>query len=132
MVATAVRAPKPNKRLLRKTLAYIEAHPEEWQQHTWRCTSGMCFAGTAVTVAGGEWGAQKPTAATYDMLVAETGDDPNHMRFMKGRLLIGVRDRATRLLGLTDRQAEQLFAFNNTLPTLRRMVGRLTSDRPAA
>jgi hypothetical protein len=48
--------PEPNIPLLRKTIEHIEAHPEEWDQTTWAvrtpCGTTMCFAGTALFVAG--------------------------------------------------------------------------------
>jgi hypothetical protein len=43
--------------LLRKTMEYIEAHPEKWDQGDWvsfgpTCKTTMCFAGTAAYLAG--------------------------------------------------------------------------------
>lgn len=36
-----------NEKLLLETLAYIETHPQDWEQGSWRCGTGMCFAGHA-------------------------------------------------------------------------------------
>src|SRR4051812_40565249 len=44
-----------NKELLQRTIDYIEAHPEEWDQTEWRCGTSMCFAGHAAILAGCEW-----------------------------------------------------------------------------
>lgn len=42
--------------LIRKTMEYIEAHPDEWNQKYWFATSlcgtTMCFAGTVAYLAG--------------------------------------------------------------------------------
>lgn len=44
-----------NLDLLKKTYVHISKNPEEWNQGTWRCGTGMCFAGWAVTLAGRLW-----------------------------------------------------------------------------
>jgi hypothetical protein len=40
-----------NMQRFRQVLAYIEAHPEEWNQREW-CGSECCFAGHAACFAG--------------------------------------------------------------------------------
>lgn len=44
-----------NTDLLERTMLHILDKPGEWLQSSWRCESGMCFAGWAATLAGGQW-----------------------------------------------------------------------------
>jgi len=103
-----------NKDLLRETLAYIEAHPEEWDQTKWICESVACFAGRACLLSGDrpifdpKWRFEAMRVA-----VGELGHD------------VGVRRRATDLLGIDEWQADDLFAQKNTLNDLRRIVAEL-------
>lgn len=116
----------PNAVLLRRTLDWIEKHPEEHDQTTWRCKTGMCFAGHAVTLAGGRWAfnaASDPNRAAY--LHAVQGDDPHQVRFIGGHRVIKARDRAQRILGLSDERADDLFDASNCRVDLREMVDDL-------
>lgn len=36
------------------TLAAIKNNPQHWDQATWRCSTGMCFAGWAISIAAPE------------------------------------------------------------------------------
>lgn len=56
-VAQAAAAGVPNVPLLQMTLKTIEDNPAHWAQTTWRCNSGMCFAGWAVQLSGYKWAA---------------------------------------------------------------------------
>lgn len=60
-------------RLLDAALTYIEYHPNEWDQKTYRCGTGMCLAGhIAVTIAGGEL--KRPQDRTNDILRRTQGE----------------------------------------------------------
>jgi hypothetical protein len=116
-----------NVPLLKQTLAHIEANPEDWYQRTWRCKSGMCFAGWAADLAGGEWYAGPEDTYAHE-LIAEP-DEPNSFTLShSGALVVHAEDRATRLLGLTDEQSATLFYEDNTLADLRRIVADLTKE----
>lgn len=115
-----------NVTLLDQTLAHIEAHPGEWNQDFWRCGTGMCFAGWACQLAGGQWAHLDPDNEDLaDYLHAEPGDEalPNE--------LITAQERATRILGLTNHQAATLFAGSNTLGDLRRIVAEIKNKAAA-
>lgn len=109
----------PNVALLRQTLEYIKAHPQEWDQEFYRCETGMCFAGWAATLAGGVWAGPGDTE-----MVAEP-DDPADRTF-DGR--IHVADRAERLLGLNAEQVEDLFTPDNDLDDLECYVEKFCAE----
>lgn len=115
----------PNVALLRQTLAHIEANPDEWNQRHWRCGTGMCFAGWAATLAGGQW-YEDDQSVHRDELIAEDGDTGEYDH--GGVITVHVDDRARRILGLDEGQAERLFDAVNNLHDLRRIVGELTED----
>jgi hypothetical protein len=115
----------PNVDLLRRTLAHIEANPADWNQATWRCGTGMCFAGWAVTLAGGQWYEDKPTSLYRDELIAEPDDADDFLNRRIGARTIHVDDRAKRVLGLEEGQAEVLFDGGNDLHDLRHIVTSL-------
>jgi hypothetical protein len=117
--------PTPNVALLKQTLAHIEAHPDEWQQTTYRCGTGMCFAGHAATLAGGAWMSSNPLD---DYMVAEDADDPIQVLDKE----IHVKHRAERVLGLAWHQADRLFAPGNDLDLLRLLVAEICENAEAA
>lgn len=119
-----VQAMSINMPLLERTLRHIEAHPEQWDQKTWYCGTAGCFAWHAAVLAGGE---PLPNAPAY--VRAEDDDPPEHVypcgtfglvETAVHETAVHVADRATRVLGLPD--DSRLFAFNNTLDDLRRIV----------
>lgn len=116
----------PNIPLLRQTLAHIESHPQEWVQDSYRCQTGMCFAGWAVTLDGGQWYSPDPTSTYGDGLVARP-DDPavDVWPLGDGTRAILASARAQRILGLDGYQAEDLFASYNTLDDIRQIVAEL-------
>lgn len=105
-----------NIELLDQTMAHIEAHPREWHQRHWRCGTGMCFAGHAATLAGGQW---------------VTGPDDFMSEYLAGDSVGDVEwapVRAARLLGLDEDQSDYLFAGSNTIEDLRRIVAELKAE----
>jgi hypothetical protein len=114
--------PTPNVALLRKTLEHIENHPQEWNQGTWHCGTIACFAGHAVIIDGGQFA--DDWRAPF---VAERPDDPGDAfrEFGCGAGQIHIADRARHVLGLTQAEADDLFAAANTLDDLREQVARL-------
>jgi hypothetical protein len=121
-----------NTSLLRETLAHIEANPEEWRQATYRCPSGMCFAGHAVTLAGGRWPAE-PGSRYQSFLIADGDDLYQDVRWIdregEGKVqVVHAEDRARRVLGLTLAQASRLFAGVNDLHRLTVIVSELCEE----
>ena len=117
----------PNVPLLLKALAHVEAHPEEWVQETWRCGTAACFAGHAAMIDGGEW------VNDESALMFARDDDPANATWKPffaedDRKRIDVGDRAKHILGLSTEQADNLFAYSNTLDDLRAEVSRLVGD----
>lgn len=87
---TVAERPQVNEAFLREVLAFIELHPELWDQNDWMretpCGTTYCLAGWACVLA----------------------DNPV-MDSATRRVDIPVE--ATRLLGLTGQQAWELFGF---------------------
>lgn len=118
----------PNVDLLTRTLAHIEAHPEQWDQTMWAtrgsCGTSYCFAGWAVALSGG-----KPNFADdFAADVREGVDDSYHV--LAGSIP-GITETyygavARQLLGLEPYQSNELFDDCNSLDDLRRIVGKLT------
>lgn len=113
----------PNVPLLRKVLEHIEAHPEEWDQGTWRCETAMCFAGHAADIAGAQW------VGKGKYLLADPDIDPPEKIRSTG--VTTASARAVQVLGITWEQANGLFVGSNTLDDLRRIVGELIEQAGA-
>lgn len=144
--------PKTNVRLLKRTLTHVEQHPEEWDQASWRCRTGMCFAGHALTLKGAKW-ITGPAHEYSEMLVptpaemrvtgprkpAKNGDAPYYTQGVvqffryRGRWVAGTpaEVRAEAILGLTTHQAADLFRGSNTLQELQGQVESLVADAEA-
>lgn len=107
--------------LLDAAIAQIEAHPETWEQGTWRCESGMCVAGWTATLAGGEW-AYPPNAegSKSAFLVPVPGDSARDIRNTSHGPAVFARFRAARLLGLFD-AFPLIFEPENDLAEIRRL-----------
>ena len=115
-----------NVPLLRKTLEYVESHPEEWDQSTWICGSAGCFAWHAAMIDGAE-----PLTANPEYVRADNDDPPDKVHPADGDAYpvdhIHVAARAARVLGFGP-ELPALFRASNTLDDLRRIVGRLTAE----
>lgn len=107
----------PNIELLERTLAHIEAHPEEWNQGAWRCESGLCFAGTTAALCGGEW---VYPAEHWQAALLKANEHPEEAAWV----------RAQRLLRIDDDQAAELFDAANDLDDLHRIVADIKSSAP--
>lgn len=131
-----------NKRLLRKTLAVIEAHPEHWDQESYasknECGTTACFAGWAVVLSGYKllYRHGSPSfghGRTLSEVVARPEDamlGGRLMHFRGGlyRGVVSIPAVARRLLGLDCDQAYSLFQGNNLMDDLRAKVAHLCSD----
>lgn len=120
-------------KLLEATLAHIETHSEDWDQAQWRCSTGMCFAGWACTLAGGTW-LTDPGDPLANLLIADS--DEHVSCWVDGVPVVNAELRARRLLGLTSEQASDLFHVSNTFDELCRLVAVIKAqherdDQPA-
>jgi hypothetical protein len=106
-----------NEPLARAALAAVRARPDQWDQETWRCGTGMCFAGFVAVEAGARW-------VTADL------DDPD------AGLVVGpdgkrshVADFAAEALGVDPygQFDRALFSVYNTLDDLDRLVGEFAT-----
>jgi hypothetical protein len=104
-----------NKALLRQTLAYIEAHPDEFDQSS----SDRCFAAIAIRLV-------YPDAA-FDRDYVKV-DDKGHWVMSLGADMLGI----THLHGSGRVTGWALFEPINGLDDLRRIVGELCDDKEAA
>lgn len=117
-----------NNKLLEETLQHIKEHPESWNQATWRCETGMCFAGTAVSLAGGQWLTEP--SDLYSDAVLPVDDDKLISAVSKavaselppGTLYTAADVRAAAVLDINDSQASALFDYDNTLGVLTALV----------
>jgi len=120
-----------NVDLLDRTLAQIEAHPETWEQRSYRCESGMCFAGWAALLAGGRWA--EPENSWNGCLVAEDDDLPEHTHGCDyGGPGVHAHERAQRVLGLHEAIADELFCAGNDIDDIRRIVADIKSSTAGA
>lgn len=132
-----------NVELLDRVMEQIEKEPDRWNQSYWlmdyprqratdddgsiiiNCETAFCFAGWAATLEGGKW-------MTGGELLAEQADidwgTSVYTEHYHGRNLVSAFDRAARLLGLTDDQADELFYSNNTIADLRQIVARFKAE----
>lgn len=134
-----------NVKLLRETLEFIKAHPNDWDQDFWRwmpdpedneperCGTVMCFAGWAAELGGCRWVA-KPHQAYAEYVQSNEADrrwlerNPDRgwaFATVKGRQAVSVQVRAQRVLGLNDEQASLLFNGSNDLDVLEGIVDEL-------
>lgn len=127
--------PEINVPLLEQTLAQIEAHPETWDQGSFRCGTGMCFAGWTAELAGGKWLTSADAECYADRLVPE-GSDGNDVTEEDCEGCdspppppgVFAEVRAKRLLGLDARQSARLFDGSNGLDVIRALVAELKVD----
>lgn len=114
--------------LLDAVIAHIEAEPQAWKQETYRCKTGMCVAGHAAQMAGGEWLVPElgdGDGIISDALLAEPGDDDDCVYVWNGTRVIDSDRRAMRVLELTEEQADALFEGGNSLSDIRRARDRI-------
>lgn len=122
--ATASHRPVLNTRLLDEGLAFIRANPDAWDQTNWtRCLAGV----VALEIAAG--------VATYfeespDWVGAGPEDPPDHIETGG---VVSICNRATRLLGLTEPEADKLFRSSvTTLGELEETAQQIIGQRARA
>lgn len=103
-----------NVELLQKTLDTIKANPQHWDQSKWHCGTSHCFAGFAELIAK-----NIPIETDESILIRdERFYDPKFNDW-------STSEHATELLGISDNDAEELFASYRTLEDLEKMVASL-------
>lgn len=102
-----------NVELLQKTLDAIKANPQHWNQSHWHCGTSHCFAGFAELIAHG-----LPIETDETVLL----EDREFCNPGSGWL---TSEHATKLLGISDDDAETLFTSYRTLEELEEMVASL-------
>lgn len=138
----------PDLEALDEALAYIQAHPEQWNQDTWRCSTSMCLAGWVGELGGATWltdhdgrtpdGGEVLTAdglglglTAHDLVKAVGETAVISWLDAEVRDAVGVAEWARRRLGLREDQAAELFEGSNTLADLKAMRDRLAADPSA-
>src|SRR6478609_9322821 len=110
----------PNLPLLRKVLAYIDAHPDEWDQFSWGvqtqawpCGTAFCIAGHAAVMSGAKpiWSRDCPCGCEPLMEEVE----------MDGRVLQPAT-AAREVLGLTYNESQSLFSAENDRDIIQRQI----------
>lgn len=114
-----------NVELLQRTMAYIEAHPEQHDQGEWverkpECGTAACFAGWAAILEFGE-GVIVDDGEMFSFRLPEP-----YSRRDDGLFPL-MSQQAARLLGLSSVQADTLFNAWNTRGMLRAMVNDLVA-----
>ena len=104
--------PTPNLALTERVFAYIQAHPETWEQRVWaaktECGTACCFAGHAVALA-------HPDAA-FDLPDDDEDDPTAYAVTLSGEKdSRPIRSAAVDALGLNEGEAENLFYEKNDL-----------------
>ena len=102
-----------NIELLEKTMQFIKDNPEKHDQARW-CGTAQCFAGWATSLEGYTERVYWDRHPSSSYLVVNGND-------------VHVEDLARKLLGLTRREADQLFDADNTREDLELMVKDLVN-----
>jgi hypothetical protein len=123
-----------NVGLAHKALVWINNHPDEWNQSSWRCQTGMCFAGIVDQIAGGKWVIQEPTddRMVNILLIANQADEDAGLsiRYHGTERVVTAANRASRLLGIYPLNPLDidLFHSGNTLEDLERYVDAYAAE----
>lgn len=115
--------PTPNRTLMINVLAHIDIHPETFEQKSWRCATGMCFAGTSGDLSPQwKWKITPTSIEDYDDENITMGwlDLPGFTPEA-----VPVDYAATYLLGIDADQATYLFAASNNLVDIYIVAARI-------
>lgn len=120
---------KPNAELAYAVLDQIDAHPEAWDQGTWWCETGGCFAGWACSLSGAEMkrfpaGSPCPETVVTGGLTEELNGRP--VAWAAARLL-GIDWRAA---GWDEAEDVELFEAGNSREDLGAYVTEMFGPRP--
>lgn len=129
-------APTPNVALLRKAVEWVEAEAalpmtqRQWEQGSWfrpREVEATNFCGTACCVAG--WVGLNSDEVQPQVEQDVYGNDryTDRVEYPSG-LVVHVSDYAQHALGLTDAQADRLFAGGNTATVIREVAEQIAGE----
>lgn len=111
-----------NYPLLRKTMEHIEAHPEEHDQDHWglktACGTVMCFAGHAAVLDG----------ATPIWNQGPSDRHPEMEAVIRNGSAMRVEQYAGMALGLTDKEADELFWGADDIDDVRKVVAKFLAE----
>ena len=109
-----------NIELLDKALAYIDEHPEEWDQSTWDCGTAACIAGHMARLSGESlYIPSLRRAISLRTILIPSGESPR---------LDAMRQAITlRVTGLSD--SHPMFDEGNTRATLQVWRDALAGER---
>jgi hypothetical protein len=103
---------------LRKELEFVTDNRQRWLQNTWlsrvECGTVGCLAGNVVLNAG------------YQPYFEGNRQSTSYVRDAERSRTYWIRELATELLGLTERQADDLFRSTNSLLDLWEVAAELT------
>jgi hypothetical protein len=118
--------------LLDAVIEQIEAHPETWEQASYRCDSGMCVAGWAAEMSGACWAtAVSPDATANYLLKAEAADRDGDIAGLALGEVVTAPTRARRVLEITGDEDFDLFWSGNDLAEIKRIRDEI-ANRMAA
>ena len=110
-----------NPGVLRGSLAFIEAHPEQWNQGAWAmktdCGTAYCMAGHIVAQIGGRMDVENSTVEVASLPASV------RPRFRLEHVQISAAARA--IAGMSEDTAERLFSGGNDLDDLRELVDEI-------
>lgn len=111
---------KPNIAEMKAVYAYIQAHPDEWDQSNWAsrlliggsgCQTAFCFAGHVAVRAGYE-----PHFSDHPWTATVTNGNEE------------IADVAQQILDIDDYTAEALFVCTNNLETLGKIIDEIEKN----
>jgi hypothetical protein len=133
-----------NVALLRRTLQWVQEHPEHWNQRRWavesRCGTAFCFAGAALFLTEAQFtfgdAVNTGTGASYADFVlmsslppdVQEGCDSVGSSAAEEDDRVWISEAARELLGLSYEQANDLFDAYNSLGDLEDIVGKLVDS----
>lgn len=132
--------PTPNVQRLNGMLDHIRRFPRQHKQDIWRCRTAMCAAGHSLMEAGVDnWIAPIRDNETLEerMFFERWADALSPLPEEEGTgdvcelgdiRYVRAADRAQRILGLTNEQAEELFDADNSLKDLERIVREIITE----
>lgn len=106
-----------NEQLASNALKRIKETPWEWEQETWRCASGMCFAGFVAMEARAKWASTSDHDDTN--VITPDGD------------FMDVQEFAAQELGVYhDNSSWEFFTPTNTIESLEaKIAARASRDQ---
>jgi hypothetical protein len=114
------------------TYHHIKNNPQHHDQSTWRCGTGMCFAGWAVAIAGYDYAYSQDCARSDE--VDLTPEERQEFGYLGER--VQVRYFAHDLLGArmgrrtADGLSRDLFDGNNDLADIREILTQILGEDP--